>query len=69
MAQRCQPGLKVLSTSGYAELSRFGGDLAHHPLLKKPFKLETFSEAVQAALQPAFSHEPDNVVRLRRDQP
>jgi len=68
LARRNRPDLKVLFTSGYADLSRFGSNLSNHPLLKKPFKLETLGEAVQTALQRASSDEPDNVVRLRRDQ-
>jgi signal transduction histidine kinase len=51
LARRTRPDLKVLFASGYADLSRFGANLASHSLLKKPFKLETLAEAVQTALQ------------------
>ena len=63
-----RPNLKVLFASGYADLSRFGGNLGNHALLKKPFRLETLAEAVQTALQRASAGEPDNIVQLRRDQ-
>jgi signal transduction histidine kinase/ActR/RegA family two-component response regulator len=68
LARRIRPELKVLFASGYADLSRFGGNLNHHPLLKKPFKPEALAEAVQNALQRVSPHEADNVVPLRRDQ-
>jgi signal transduction histidine kinase/ActR/RegA family two-component response regulator len=68
LARRTRPDLKVLFASGYADLSRFGGNLSSHTLLKKPFKSETLAEAVQTALQRVSSNEPGNVVPLRRDQ-
>jgi CheY-like chemotaxis protein len=68
LARRTRPDLKVLFASGYADLSRFGGNLDNHSLLKKPFKSETLAEAVQTALHRASAGEPDNIVRLRRDQ-
>jgi DNA-binding NtrC family response regulator len=68
LARRSRPDLKVLLTSGYADLSRFGGALADHPLLRKPFNLETLAAAVRTALQEVPSAEPSNVVPLRRDQ-
>ena len=58
----------MLFASGYADLSRFGGNLGSHTLLKKPFKPETLAEAVETALQRVSSDEPDNIVPLRRDQ-
>jgi signal transduction histidine kinase len=51
LARRTRPDLKVLFASGYADLSRFGANLASHSLLKKPFKPGTLAEAVQNALQ------------------
>src|SRR5260370_6517582 len=69
LARRTRPDLKVLFASGYADLSRFGSNLASYSLLKKPFKSETLAEAVQTALQRVSAGEPDNVVHLRRDQP
>ena len=68
LARRTRPDLKVLFASGYADLSRFGGNLSSHTLLKKPFKSETLAEAVQSALQRVSAGEPDNIVQLRRDQ-
>jgi signal transduction histidine kinase/ActR/RegA family two-component response regulator len=68
LARRSRPDLKVLFASGYADLSRFGANLNHHALLKKPFKLEALAEAVQTALYQVSSDEPGNVVPLRRDQ-
>ena len=68
LARRTRPDLRVLFASGYADLSRFGGNLSSHTLLKKPFKAETLAEAVQTALQPVSSNASDNVVALRRDQ-
>jgi signal transduction histidine kinase/CheY-like chemotaxis protein len=68
LARRTRPDLKVLFASGYADLSRFGGNLSSHTLLKKPFKPETLAEAVETALQRVSSDEPDNIVPLRRDQ-
>ena len=68
LARRTRPDLKVLFASGYADLSRFGGNLNNDALLKKPFKRETLAEAVRTALQRVSYDEPDNVVPLRRDQ-
>jgi len=68
LAQRNRPDLKVLFTSGYADLSRFGDKLRNHPLLRKPFKPETLAEAVQTALHGVYSNEPHNVVLLQRDR-
>ena len=68
LARRTRPDLKVLFASGYADLSRFGGNLGSYTLLKKPFKSETLAEAVQTTLQRVSLGEPDNVVPLRRDQ-
>jgi signal transduction histidine kinase/ActR/RegA family two-component response regulator len=65
LAQRSRPDLKVLFTSGYADLSRFGDKLRNLPLLRKPFKPETLAEAVQTALHGVYSDEPHNVVLLR----
>ncbi|HXO89851.1 MAG TPA: ATP-binding protein [Stellaceae bacterium] len=67
LAHRSRPDLKVLFTSGYADLSRFGDNLRDHPLLRKPFKPETLAEAVQTALHGVYSNEPHNLA-LRRDR-
>jgi signal transduction histidine kinase/ActR/RegA family two-component response regulator len=68
LARRNRPDLKVLFTSGYADLSRFGDKLGNHPVLRKPFKPEALAEAVQTALHWAHSNEPHNVVVLQRDR-
>src|SRR6266478_297964 len=66
---RCnRPDLKVLFTSGYADLSRFGDKLRNHPVLRQPFKPETLAEAVQTALHGVYANEPHNVVLLQRDR-
>jgi len=67
LARRSRPELRVLFTSGYADLSRFGDNLRDHPLLQKPFTLEGLAEMVQTVLQGVSSDKPDNVVPLRRD--
>jgi signal transduction histidine kinase/ActR/RegA family two-component response regulator len=67
LAHRSRPDLKVLFTSGYADLSRFGDKLRNHPLLRKPFKPETLAEAVQTALHGVYSNERHNIVLLQRD--
>ena len=67
LARRTRPDLKVLFCSGYADMSRFGGNIGSDTLLKKPFRPDTLAEAVQTALQRVSSDEPDNGP-LRRDQ-
>jgi CheY-like chemotaxis protein len=67
LAQRSRPELRVLFTSGYADLSRFGDNLRDHPLLQKPFTLESLAKMVLTVLQGVSSDKPDNVVLLRRD--
>ena len=64
LARRTRPALKALFVSGYADRSRFKGELGDDVVLKKPFELETLVAAVQTALHP----KPDNVVPLRREQ-
>jgi CheY-like chemotaxis protein len=68
LARRNRPDLKVLFTSGYADLSRFGDKLGDHPVLRKPFKPQALAEAVQTALHRIHSNEPHNVVVLQRDR-
>src|SRR6202022_1973569 len=67
LAHRSRPDLKVLFTSGYADLSRFGDNLRDHPLLRKPFKPETLAEAFQTGLPGVYSNEPPNLP-LGRDR-
>jgi DNA-binding response OmpR family regulator len=64
LARRTRPALKALFVSGYADRSRFKGELGDDVVLKKPFELETLVAAVQTALHP----KPANVVPLRREQ-
>ena len=68
LARRNRPDLKMLFTSGYADLSRFGEKLGNHPVLRKPFKPQALAEAVQTALHRVHSNEPHNVVVLQRDR-
>jgi two-component system cell cycle sensor histidine kinase/response regulator CckA len=51
LARRTRPDLRVLYSSGYADMSRFEEDIGNEVLLKKPFRLDTLAEAVRAALQ------------------
>jgi DNA-binding response OmpR family regulator len=67
LARRSQPELRVLFTSGYADLSRSGDTLRDQPLLKKPFTLESLAAMVQAVLQGVAADKSDKVVPLRRD--
>ena len=67
LARRSRPELRVLFVSGYADLSRFGDTLRDHPLLRKPFTLESLAETVQTVLRGVSAGKPDNVVPLRRD--
>jgi signal transduction histidine kinase/CheY-like chemotaxis protein len=53
LARRIRPDLKVLYCSGYADMSRFQGDVSDEILLKKPFRPNTLAEAVRTALRPA----------------
>jgi signal transduction histidine kinase/CheY-like chemotaxis protein len=69
LARRSRPDLKVLFTSGYADLSRLEKDIGKDVLVKKPFKPEILAEAVRTALERAPHSEGDNVVRLRRGEP
>jgi CheY-like chemotaxis protein len=66
LARRTRPNLKVLFSSGYADMSRFEGDIANEVLLRKPFGPDTLAEAVRTALQQVTKSEIDNVVPLRR---
>ena len=62
LARRRRPDLKVLLASGYADMSRFEGNLGQDVLLKKPFKLETLAEAVRMALQRVLRGDPEDGV-------
>jgi signal transduction histidine kinase/ActR/RegA family two-component response regulator len=66
LARRTRPNLKVLFSSGYADMSRFEGDIGHEVLLRKPFGPDTLAEAVRTALQEVAKSEKNNVVPLRR---
>jgi len=48
-AQTCQPGLKVLLMTGYAEALRAGG-VSGIPLLAKPFKVDELSSLIAGIL-------------------
>ncbi len=45
LARRTRPNLKVLFSSGYADMSKFEGDLGNEVLLRKPFGPDTLAEA------------------------
>jgi signal transduction histidine kinase/ActR/RegA family two-component response regulator len=68
LARRTRPDLKVLFASGYADMSRFEGDMSSEVLLKKPFNREILAEAVRAALCRVSQGDPNNVVPLRRGE-
>ena len=68
LARRTRPDLKVLFTSGYAELSGFEEDVGNDALLKKPFNRDALAEAVKRALDRVSLNESDNVVPLRRGE-
>jgi two-component system cell cycle sensor histidine kinase/response regulator CckA len=68
LARRTRPDLKVLFTSGYAELSGFEEDIGNDALLKKPFNRDALAEAVKRALDRVSLNESDNVVPLRRGE-
>jgi signal transduction histidine kinase/ActR/RegA family two-component response regulator len=68
LARRTRPDLKVLFSSGYADMSRFEADIGNDMLLKKPFKQEILAEAVRTALCRVPQGGTDNVVRLRRGE-
>ncbi len=69
LARRTRPNLKVLFSSGYADMSRFEGDIGSEVLLRKPFGPDTLAEAVRTALQEVAKSEKNNVVPLRRGDP
>jgi CheY-like chemotaxis protein len=69
LARRTRPDLRVLYSSGYADMSRFKQDIGNEVLLKKSFRLDTLAEAVRAALQPVSLSNADNIVPLRRSEP
>jgi signal transduction histidine kinase/CheY-like chemotaxis protein len=69
LARRIRPDLRVLYSSGYADMSRFEQDIGNEVLLKKPFRLDTLAEAVRAALRPVSRSDADNIVPLRRSEP
>jgi signal transduction histidine kinase/CheY-like chemotaxis protein len=66
LARCTRPDLNVLFCSGFADMSKFEGDIGNETVLKKPFRRDTLAEAVHAALQRAAQGAVDNVVQLRR---
>jgi signal transduction histidine kinase/ActR/RegA family two-component response regulator len=66
LARRSRPDLKVLFCSGYADMSRFEGEIGSEVLLKKPFKPDTLAEAVRSTLRRVSRSGIKNVVPLRR---
>jgi signal transduction histidine kinase/ActR/RegA family two-component response regulator len=62
LARLARPDLKILFTSGYADMSRFAGSLGSEALVQKPFKLDALAGAVRSALGKVSQRQPDNVV-------
>jgi signal transduction histidine kinase/CheY-like chemotaxis protein len=69
LARRSRPDLKVLFCSGYADLSRFEGDVANEVLLRKPLRRDILGEAVRAALRRVRPSDASKIVPLRRSEP
>jgi signal transduction histidine kinase/ActR/RegA family two-component response regulator len=61
LARLARPDLKILFTSGYADMSRFAVSLGSEVLVQKPFKLDTLAGAVRSALERVSQRQPDNV--------
>ena len=65
LARRVRPDLKVVFTTGYADMSMFAADLGNDVVLKKPFTPRSLAVAVGTALR-RVSRGEDNIVLLRR---
>ena len=65
LARRVRPDLKVVFTTGYADMSMFAADLGNDVVLKKPFTPRSLAVAVETALR-RVSRGEDNIVLLRR---
>jgi two-component system cell cycle sensor histidine kinase/response regulator CckA len=65
LARRVRPDLKVVFTTGYADMSMFAADLGNDVLLKKPFTPRSLAVAVGTALRQISPGEADNIVLLR----
>ena len=62
LARLARPHLKILFTSGYADMSRFAASLGGEVLVQKPFKLDALAGAVRSALGEVSQRQPDKVV-------
>ena len=69
LARRTRPDLKVLFCSGYADLSRFEGEVGNEVGLKKPFRPDILAEAVRTALGRVGPSDGSKIVPLRRIGP
>jgi two-component system cell cycle sensor histidine kinase/response regulator CckA len=66
LARRTRPDLKAIFCAGYAEISRFDGEIGDDTLLKKPFAPGALAEAVRKVLLQRPGQETTNVVLLKR---
>jgi len=69
LARLTRPDLKVLFCSGYADLSRFEGEVGNEVVLKKPFRPDILAEAVRTALGRVGPSDGSKIVPLRRIGP
>jgi signal transduction histidine kinase/ActR/RegA family two-component response regulator len=63
-ARRIAPEMPVIFASGYADVQTFGAELAHEPLLKKPYRISEVAARIGAVL--SERRREDNVIELRR---
>jgi signal transduction histidine kinase/CheY-like chemotaxis protein len=69
LARRTRPDLRVVFCTGYADLSRFEGELGNEVLLRKPFRADSLAEAVRNALRRVRPSDASKIVPLRRIEP
>jgi two-component SAPR family response regulator len=69
LARRTRPDLNVVFCSGYADLSRFEGDVGTEVLLKKPFGPDILAEVVSTTLQRVGPSDASKIVPLQRSEP
>jgi CheY-like chemotaxis protein len=69
LARRTRPDFKVLFCSGFADLSRFEGEVGNEVVLKKPFRPDILAEGVRAMLGRVWPIDASKIVPLRRSEP